>query len=160
MLNGQHLRPDTPLTVEPASFTQKGTEYKPREAKRLDKVEQMLLKQRQKQDQAWDDQELTVKDGLKIVIIENFYTREELAESPDTESLLEEIQAQLLEEVESKIGTVSRCELYHENPICKLKFQTPLDAEKCIELMNNRWFDGRQLQAYFWDGVTDYRVES
>ena len=50
----------------------------------------MLLKQRQKQDQAWDDHELT-KDGLKIVVIENFYTEEELAQTTDVDSLIAEI---------------------------------------------------------------------
>ena len=24
--------------------------------------------------------------------------------------------------------------------------------------MNGRFFDGRQLKAYFWDGKTDYRL--
>jgi len=29
----------------------------------------------------------------------------------------------------------------------------------CIELMNGRWYGGRQLQAEFYDGKTDYRYK-
>jgi len=32
-------------------------------------------------------------------------------------------------------------------------------AEKCIQVMNGRWFDGRQLVAEFYDGFTNYFVE-
>ena len=39
----------------------------------------------------------------------------------------------------------------------KIKFFSALHAEECIKLMNNRFFDGRELKCFFWDGKTDYR---
>ena len=42
--------------------------------------------------------------------------------------------------------------------ICKLRFESAIDAEKCIELMNDRWYDERQLKCYYWDGKTDYKA--
>lgn len=32
-----------------------------------------------------------------------------------------------------------------------------LHAEECIKLLDKRYFDGRELKCYFWDGKTDYR---
>lgn len=26
--------------------------------------------------------------------------------------------------------------------------------------MNGRWFDGRKLECFFWDGKTDYRLDN
>ncbi len=39
-----------------------------------------------------------------------------------------------------------------------MKFVNPLDAEQCLKVMDGRFFDGRSLKAYYWDGKTDYRV--
>jgi hypothetical protein len=74
-------------------------------------------------------------------VIENFYTLQEIEESEDKLALLDEIKTQLVEEILDKIGPVSKCELFEQNPFCKLKFNSVSDAQKCIELMHGRWFD-------------------
>ena len=40
-----------------------------------------------------------------------------------------------------------------------VKFEDPLAAEKCIKVMNGRWFAKKQLRAEWYDGLTDYSVK-
>lgn len=65
-----------------------------------------------------------------------------------------------MEEIESQVGPLTKVELFKYNPlgVSKLRFESALDAEKCIKLMNDRWFDERQLKCYFWDGKIDYKM--
>ena len=62
-------------------------------------------------------------------------------------------------EIESKVGPLNKVEFFQYNPkgVCKIKFQSGLHAEDCTKLMNDRFFDGRKLKCYFWDGKTDYK---
>ena len=73
---------------------------------------------------------------------------------------MQEIKNELLEEIEEAVGKVTRIEVFEENPVCKIKFETAIDAEKCVKLMHGRWFDQRQLECFFWDGKTDYKKAS
>jgi len=43
--------------------------------------------------------------------------------------------------------------------VVSVRFSVPADAKKCVEMMNGRYFDQRQLEAFFWDGKTDYKVK-
>ena len=52
--------------------------------------------------------------------------------------------------------------LFSRNPlgIVILKFNTGYAAQETIKLMNGRFFGGKKIKAYFWDGKTDYTVSS
>lgn len=40
-----------------------------------------------------------------------------------------------------------------------VKFRDCADAEKCIEVLNGRYFGGRRVEAEWFDGVTNYKVK-
>jgi hypothetical protein len=40
--------------------------------------------------------------------------------------------------------------------VIKIKFNSPIAAEKCIHTLNSRFYNGKQIQAAYWDGKTDY----
>ena len=42
--------------------------------------------------------------------------------------------------------------------MCKIRFLSSLHAEECLNLMHGRYFDTRQLECFYWDGKTDYKV--
>jgi len=65
----------------------------------------------------------------------------------------------LRSEIEAKIGPIQKVEFFRQNPngVVKIKFMSALHAEECIKLMNGRFFDGREIKSYYWDGKTDYR---
>ena len=72
-LNGSMIRDGYQVKVEQANFEMKGDVYIPKEAKKVDKVEQLRIKQEMDKQKAWDDHEIE-SQGLKVVVIEEFYT--------------------------------------------------------------------------------------
>ena len=72
-LNETEIRPGFKVRVDQAVFEQKGETYVPREIHKLDKVEKMRLKAERERQMAWDEDELH-EVGLKIVILEGFFT--------------------------------------------------------------------------------------
>lgn len=39
----------------------------------------------------------------------------------------------------------------------KIKFKLPSAAQECIKMMDGRFFGGRQISCFYWDGKTDYK---
>lgn len=64
------------------------------------------------------------------------------------------------EECETKLGPVKKIIVHEFNPqgVVQIKFQEAKPAEECIKLMNGRFFGGRELECFYWDGKTNYRV--
>lgn len=52
----------------------------------------------------------------------------------------------------SKIGEVDRIVIYDEHPdgVISIRFKNEEAAEACVDLMNGRFFAGRQIQAAKW----------
>lgn len=75
--------------------------------------------------------------------------------------LFDELEGELKHEIEieSKIGKISKITFFRDNPagVCKIKFDRSIDAEECIKLMTERFFDGRILKCFYWDGKTDFK---
>lgn len=73
-LDGSEIRPGFKVKVEEATFQMKGETYRPREtAHKVDKIEKMRIKAEMDKQKAWDDSELH-HVGLKVVILQGFYT--------------------------------------------------------------------------------------
>ena len=51
--------------------------------------------------------------------------------------------------------------MFQHNPegVVSVKFKTEEGADECTRVMNGRFFAGRQLEAFKWDGVTNYNVK-
>lgn len=64
------------------------------------------------------------------------------------------------EECEEKLGKVKKIILHEFNPegVVQIKFEDAKAAEECVKLMNGRFFGGKQLECFYWDGTTNYRV--
>ncbi|KYQ93202.1 RNA-binding region RNP-1 domain-containing protein [Tieghemostelium lacteum] len=102
----------------------------------------------------WSDSE------SKCVIIKNLFSIEESLDDPNFFNQLQED----LEDVEhgcAKCGEISSIAIFQRNPdgVASIKFKDFEAAEKCVALMNDRYFAGRKLEADFYDGYTDYFVE-
>ena len=63
------------------------------------------------------------------------------------------------EELE-RIGPVVRVKFFDTHPdgIVEVKFKEDKDAEECVSLMDGRFFDGREVECFYWDGETDYKL--
>ena len=46
----------------------------------------------------------------------------------------------------------------HPDGVGSVAFKEHISAEACITQLNGRWYGGKQLEAFKWDGVTNYQV--
>jgi len=153
MLNEREIKPRQKILLERANFEQKG-DYVPRKLVKVDEVTKIKLKSDQERQFSWADEE--AGEGLKIVVIKNMFTLEE-AEAEET--FFEDLKRDILEECEAKLGPVHRITIFENHPqgVVQIKFKEAAAAEGCIKLMEGRFFAGRRIECFYWDGVTDYR---
>lgn len=124
MLSDSEIRPGFPVHIELAQFEQKGEAYKPREVKKIDKIEKLRIKAEHERQTAWGDEEIH-NIGLKIVVLENFYTYDEMMEAGEEyPELFKELELEIRSEVESKTGSIVKIEFFKDNPlgVCKIRF--------------------------------------
>ncbi|CAM8960158.1 unnamed protein product [Rhodiola kirilowii] len=153
LLDGTPLRPGDkiPMSVTQAKFEQKGEQFVTKQAdkrkkKKLKMVEQKML--------GWggrDDAKLLIP---ATVVLRYMFTT---AEMRADENLRSELEADVLEEC-SKLGPVDLVKVCENHPqgVVLVKFKDRPDAQKCIEMMNGRWFSGRQIHASEDDGSVDH----
>ena len=57
---------------------------------------------------------------------------------------------------------MEKVKIFHTNPegVVTVKFREEEAAEKCIQLLDKRFFGGRQLAAAMWDGFSSYHVKA
>ncbi|ELP91928.1 hypothetical protein EIN_399680 [Entamoeba invadens IP1] len=105
----------------------------------------------QKREDEWDDSKIV------HVIIKNMFDL--TTEKP--QSFFDDLKNDIKSEVRKSCGPVDRVIVFSTNPqgVVMLKFYTNDVAEKCIKLMNGRWFDQRQLTCEYYDGFTNYKIE-
>lgn len=155
ILDGAPLRPGgkIPMTVSPAKFEQKGEKFVSKQAdnkkkRKLKKVEDKML--------GWggrDDSKLSIP---ATVILRYLFTP---AEMRVDESLCSELQEDVKEEC-TKLGPVDSVKVCVNNPqgVVLVRFKDRNDARKCIELMNGRWFGGKQVHASEDDGSVNHAL--
>ncbi|GJD08974.1 HIV Tat-specific factor 1 [Galdieria sulphuraria] len=145
----------TRIHLEPARFELKGEDFIPRKVPNTGKP-LFSTKQLIEQKTSWND---GVDDGrgLRIVILKKVFEPKEALTDPH---YYEDIRKDMLEEC-SKLGEIEKLTVFERNPegVVAVRFRSPAAAESCIELMTGRWYGGRQLEAEFYDGKTDYRYK-
>jgi len=147
LLDGFDFRPPEGhiIKLEIAQFENK--ENKPRPVPASKK----LRRYNQESELGWEEQE------KRHVIIKFMFDPVEASKEPTFyENLRVEIETEF-----QKVGTVEALKIFERHPegVIAVKYTYEFDALKCIEKMNGRWFDGRQLVAEFYDGFTNYIVE-
>ncbi|GAX77606.1 hypothetical protein CEUSTIGMA_g5050.t1 [Chlamydomonas eustigma] len=142
----------TNMSVSMAKFEMKGEAFQPKQsnAKKNKKAQLEKLEKRL----AWggfDDKQPADK---VTVILKHMFTPDEFLENF---MLAEELESDVRAEC-GKLGAVEKLRLFKSNPegVISIKFKDAEAAQKCITLMNGRWFGGRQLVAQLYDGVTNY----
>ncbi|KAH1114479.1 hypothetical protein J1N35_007857 [Gossypium stocksii] len=155
ILDGTPLRPDgkIPMSVSQAKFEQKGDKFiakqvNSRKKKKLKQVEERML--------SWggrDDAKVTIP---ATVVLRNMFTP---AEMRADENLCSELEEDVKEEC-LKLGLLDSVKVCSNNPqgVVLVKYKDRKDAQKCIELMNGRWFGGRQIHASEDDGVVNHAL--
>lgn len=93
----------------------------------------------------------------KVVIIKNMFDMREFAQDP---KLILEYRSDVRDECAEKCGEVKKVEIYDTNPegVVAVFFNDFESADKCVSLMNGRFFAGRRLQSFNWDGKAKYKI--
>ncbi|XP_057476636.1 splicing factor U2AF-associated protein 2-like isoform X2 [Actinidia eriantha] len=155
ILDGAPLRPGgkISMSVTQAKFEQKGDKFVARQSdkrkkKKLQKVEQKML--------GWGG-----RDDAKVLIPATVVLRNMFApaEMRSDENLSSELEADIQEEC-VKLGPVDSVKVCENHPqgVVLVKFKDRKDAQRCIELMNGRWFGGKQIHASEDDGSINHAL--
>ncbi|XP_072950627.1 LOW QUALITY PROTEIN: uncharacterized protein [Typha angustifolia] len=153
ILDGSPFRPGgkIPMSVSQAKFEQKGEKFV---AKKQDKQKKKKFKRVENKILGWgghDDAKVTIPT---TIVLRNMFAPAELRTD---ENLLPELEADVREEC-MKLGTVDSVKVCENHPqgVVLVKFKDRRDGTKCIELMNGRWFGGRQIHAAEDDGSVNH----
>ncbi|WJX19144.1 hypothetical protein P8452_08864 [Trifolium repens] len=158
LLDGALFRPGDnnhkiPMSVSLAQFQQKGEKFVSkqvdkdnRKKKRSKKLEERML--------GWggrDDSKVSIPT---TVVLRYMFT---LAEMRADENLRLELEEDVKEEC-SKLGPIDAVKVCENHPqgVVLVKFKDRKGAHACIELMNGRWFGGRQIHASEDDGLINH----
>lgn len=145
VIEGTEIRPGNFLTVERSEYREGDEENL--EVKKKAKAAKLYD---QTQELSWDEKEEV------HVILKHCFDPAVITSVTFFEELKEEIKT----ECEARCGKVQSIKIFERNPegVVAIKFARGYHAQKCIEIMNGRHFDNRQLTAEFYDGITDYHV--
>ncbi|CAL9131821.1 unnamed protein product [Musa textilis] len=125
-------------------------------AKQTDKKKKKKIKRVEDKILGWgghDDAKVTIP---ATVVLRNMFTPAELRAD---ESLLPELEQDVREEC-VKLGPIDSVKVCESHPqgVILVKFKDRKEAAKCIELMNGRWFGGRQIHASEDDGSVNHAL--
>ncbi|KAK7269053.1 hypothetical protein RIF29_21768 [Crotalaria pallida] len=155
LLDGAPFRPGgkTLMSVSQAKFEQKGDTFK---AKQVDNKKKKKLKRVEEKMLGWggrDDSKVSIPT---TVVLRYMFS---LAEIRADENLRSELEADVKEEC-MKLGPVDSVKVCENHPqgVVLVKFKDRKDAQQCIELMNGRWFGGRQIHASVDDGLINHAL--
>ncbi|KAM7272799.1 hypothetical protein ACFE04_027463 [Oxalis oulophora] len=153
ILDGAPFRPGgkIPMVVTKAKFEQKGERFI---TKKVDSKKKKKLKKAEAKILGWgghDDAKLLIP---ATVVLSNMFT---VSEMRADENMCSELQADVQEEC-ARLGPIDLVKVCENHPhgVILVKYKDRKDAQKCIELMNGRWFGGRQVKACEDDGTINH----
>ena len=163
VLDEAPFRPEKDLKgrvrIERAKFEQHGTVFDEKRSQRISTAKRKVAQMAVKQAMDWDDGGYNGRltgglKGLRIVALQPLFSRDEL-----TDEKLAKLEEVIQSDCE-KCGPVEKITIFASNPrgVVVVKFAQPAAASEAIKLWDGRVFDGRKVEAAFWDGVTDYTV--
>jgi HIV Tat-specific factor 1 len=115
------------------------------------------LTKKKKFDQEQEDLGWEEKEQVHVIIKHMFDPKDPDTIRPDFyDNLKNEIKGEL-----DKMGPVASIKVFERNPegVVAVKYQTGLAATRCINIMGGRFFDGRKLEASYYDGHSNYKTE-
>jgi HIV Tat-specific factor 1 len=97
------------------------------------------------------------KGGQRIAILKRVFT---LADAADEPNFFAQLQSEIAQECAQRAGAVEKVTIFEHNPdgVIAIKFGNARGADKCVEVMHGRFFDGRRLECALWDGKTNFKV--
>jgi len=150
-----------PLSVTPAKFEQKGDVAETNNKPRISEAKRKVAKLAAVQAIGWDEGDngriTGGLKGLRIIVLKYIFTLQMLQNNED--AVLEQLEKQIHCEC-NELGTVEKITIFSRNPegVVIVKFFQPAAATEAVKKYHGKLFNGRKVNASFWDGVTDYTI--
>ncbi|KIW67895.1 hypothetical protein PV04_07110 [Phialophora macrospora] len=152
------------MRVQAADFSYKSQQDAP--AKTSNKDKKKIIKRTAKLNAKltdWDDDDpQSINDTSsrwdRVVILKHMFTLQELEEDP---AAMLEIKEDIRDEC-AKLGEVTNVVLFdkEDEGVASVRFSSAEAAAACVRLMNGRWFDERQLEAFLATGTEKFKKSS
>jgi hypothetical protein len=99
------------------------------------------------------------RKGLRIIVLKHIFQLSDL--DKDEDAFLHQLEQKVRTECE-QWGVVEKITVFSKNHegVIIVKFTQPTAASTAVTEFNGRELNGRQIEALFWDGVTDYTVRN
>eukprot|EP01135_Chromosphaera_perkinsii_P001400 Nk52_evm1s167 gene=Nk52_evmTU1s167 len=155
ILDGTEIRKGFYVKLSRAVFKPKDNYLKKGVKRKPEKGVGGAKKKGQKRLLGWAEESGTLsKRKRAVVIMQNLFEPKEFVEDPKS---LDEIKEDVEEEC-SRFGIVKKCFVFDKNEkgVVSVQYETVEGAERCIKVMNGRFFGGRKVEAFHWDGKTRY----
>merc|ERR1712216_815447 len=155
MLDDAEYKPGFKLKVTEAKYDEAKSQKKKKTTSHMTQEQiismRKLVKKREQQALGWSDG--PAEDDV-TVILANVFDLDTIKN--EKKEIAEEIYQGCME-----LGHVHKVKAMERNPdgIVIVKFASAENAAECVRKMDGRFFGGRQLKAFLWDGVTNYYVK-
>ncbi|KAF7459441.1 RNA recognition motif-containing protein [Cryptosporidium felis] len=162
-LDGSEIRPGYKVKIEKAVFnessksrsvplSQAEADKKRKQLKAAEMEEERLL--------SWSNEKDPHSNvASRIVVLRPMYSREDAENFSKEDKFYKELEEEVHEEVSRHCDVVSvTCIPRHPQGIVCIKLRSKHDAECIIDIFNQRFFDGRQIEASIYDGATDFKA--
>ncbi|RQM11121.1 hypothetical protein B5M09_002883 [Aphanomyces astaci] len=148
LLDKSDIRPNCPIDVSVAVFSQKGESFVERKRVKLDNRAK-VKKFEQEKALSWGaggDEE------FRIVVLKHMFKLDDFDEG-------DELKEDIKKECET-LGDIAKITFFEKHPlgVVIVKYHDAEGAEACIDKMNNRWFAGQRIECSYWDG-TNYVIK-
>lgn len=92
-------------------------------------------------------------EQLRVVVLSNAFSVEEVAASADAARFLAELEDDMWIGCKAA-GPIEAVRAFPSDPdcCCSVRFASAKDAAACVQLMNGRLYNGRTIAAAHWDG--------
>lgn len=155
ILDGTPLRPgdSIPMSVTRAKFEQKGEKFVAKQTDKRKKKKQLRVEQKILGWGGHDDKKVLIPS---TVILRNMFVP---AEMRSDENLRAELEEDVREEC-AKLGEIESVKVCENHPqgVVLVRYKDRKDVQKCIEMMNGRWFGGKQVHASEDDGTVNHAL--
>jgi HIV Tat-specific factor 1 len=152
-LDETEIRTGFPLKLTEAKYELKEGHHPVNKAAKSKKMASKRKVFDQSAELGWDERE------NRHVIIKHMFDAKSDEARLDV-NFYDDLKSELIKELESQIGGYESIKIFERSPegVVAAKFSSQLEAEKCIKLMDGRFFGGQKLHCFFYDGFTDYAV--
>lgn len=164
ILHDGYIRPNFKISVTIADFSSHNQHFTSKSAKIITAAQRKVAQSAMKQALTWnedDDIGISKAKGLKIVVLEKLFHPDDANTNSNSITFWNELEDDIASEC-SKFGELEKVTIFSSNPrgICIVRFKTAYAAQECIRIMDGRYFAGRRIKSYFWDGSTNYSITS